>query len=193
MPSLRSEVSICNQALTRLGQDRILSLQENNPKAVWMTENYPALRDAVLQEAHWTFTKVRHRSETSTKNEWGQMVHSIPLGWTKVFAVYDSPMGLNGLNVEWQVEDHQVLSNRAVLWMRGIKLVTDVKVFSELFTQALAARIAAESCIAFTENRKLQADMWNLYEKLITEASAHDGQQASPEKVRKGRLTQRRG
>ena len=192
MTSIRSETSICNQALTRLGQDRILSLQENSVKAVWMAENYPALRNAVLEEAHWTFAQVRQRSESDVTNDWDQIVHSVPLGWTKVFAVYDSPMGLNSLDVEWKVEGAQVLSNRAIIWMRGIKEITDVKVFSELFTQALAARIAAEGAIAFTENRQLQADMWTLYEKLITEAVGHDGQQSSPERVRKGRLTQRR-
>ena len=48
--SMVSEVSICNQALRWLGQNKIQSLDEKTASAEWMADNYPFIRDAVLEE-----------------------------------------------------------------------------------------------------------------------------------------------
>jgi hypothetical protein len=48
-----------------------------------------------------------------------------------------------------------------------------------MFVQVVAARIAADIAMALTENRKLQVDMWQLYERKLAEAAASDGQQGS--------------
>ena len=54
-----SEVSICNQALSWLGQETITSLDDQATTAVWMNANYDLLRDSVMEARMWTFATVR--------------------------------------------------------------------------------------------------------------------------------------
>lgn len=179
--SMVSEVSICNQALLWLGQDIITSFADQNTTAQWMRNNYPFLRDAVLEERMWTFATVRGTSTTEDKDAWGvQYSHPKP-DWISVFRCYKSTQCV--IDPTWRMESGNILSDYQTVYLWGIKQVTDTSEFSPLFIQALAARIAADACIPMTENRQLQADMWNLYSTKLAEAAVRDGQQGSNETV----------
>ena len=187
MPSnntMVSEVSICNQALTWLGQSAITSLDDKSTTAEWMRNNYPFIRDAVLEERMWTFATARASSTTLDRDAWDTAyAHPAPLNWISVFRVYRNS-GIGTLtSIDWRLEDGNILCSESNILLWGLKRVTDTGKFSPLFVQALAARIAADACIPLTENRQLQADMWNLYSVKLGEAAARDGQQGSNEKV----------
>jgi hypothetical protein len=179
-----SEVSICNQALTFLGQKPITSLNDASTTAEWMRNNYPFIRDAVLEERMWTFATARASSTTMDRDAWDTAYsHPAPLNWISVFRVYRNS-GISTLtSIDWRLEDGNILCSESNILLWGLKRVTDTGKFSPLFVQALAARIAADACIPLTENRQLQADMWNLYSVKLGEAAARDGQQGSNEKV----------
>jgi len=55
-----SETAICNQALSWLGAGRILSLDDGTELSDLCKDNYEPLRDAVLEEARWTFATKRY-------------------------------------------------------------------------------------------------------------------------------------
>jgi len=179
-----SETSICNQALTWLGVDPVNSINDPNTSAQWMRNNYPFIRDAVLEERMWTFATVRATNTTEDMDAWGtQYSHALPLNWISVFRVYKNISSIPVIDESWRLEGGFVLSNYATVYLWGLKQITDTGKFSPLFIQALAARIAADACIPLTENRQLQADMWNLYSVKLGEAAARDGQQGSNEKI----------
>ena len=190
--SMVSETSICNQALTWLGQDPVNSINDGSTTAEWMRNNYPFLRDAVLEERMWTFATARAKSITEDMDEWGTMyTHPIPLNWQSVYRVYSSVDGYgNGVSDRtWRMEGGNVLSTNQTVYLWGIQQVTDTNKSSMLFIQALAARIAADACIPMTENRQLQADMWGLYGDKLREAAARDGQQGSNDIITQSKLT----
>lgn len=181
--SMVSEVSICNQALSWLGQSAISSLDDQSTTAQWMRNNYPFIRDSVLEQRMWTFATARATSETADMDEWGvQFAHPSP-DWVSVFRCYRSVGRSPVIDQSWRLEGGVILSDYATVYLWGLKRVTDTGKFSPLFTQALAARIAADACIPLTENRQLQADLWNLYNVKLSEAAVRDGQQGSNEKV----------
>lgn len=193
-----SETSICNQALSWLGEDPINSLDDQSTTAEWMRNNYPFLRDAVLEERMWRFALVRDMSETVEKDGWGQMYkHSIPHNWIQVFRVYKDVSGRSPnywpKSDGWQKEGEFVLAKDPIVYMWGIQRITDTNKFSMLFTQALAARIAADAAIPLTENRALQGDMWRLYADKLSEATARDGMQGTVEKTKSDSLVVARG
>ena len=68
--------------------------------------------------------------------------------------------------------------------MWGIQRVVDTAAFSPMFSQALAARLAADAAISITNNRALQSDMWNLYGVKLAQAAARDGGQGANEIVK---------
>lgn len=192
-----SETSICNQALTWLGQKPINSLDDPNEKAEWMRNNYPFVRDAVVEEGLWSFATVRGKSEVTQKDAWGQMyAHPKPPEWMAVKRVYLNVDNWDRSNwtpdESWELSGDYVLSNSSVIYLYGVERVTDTGKFTPMFVQALAARLAADAAIPITENRLLQRELWVLWERKLIQALAQDGQQAKMERLRARRLERSR-
>jgi hypothetical protein len=189
--SMISETSICNQALSWIGGNQIDSLEEPSTEATWCRNNYPFLRDAVLEERQWTFATVRAISEVAETPIWGTglYAHPVPLDWLGVFRVYRDQ---NGNRANWHREGRDVIADAAKVYMWGTLRVTDTGFFTTMFVQALAARIAADLAIAFSQSRQLQADMWALYERKLDDAAARDGQQGRNEVIEQTVLTSAR-
>jgi hypothetical protein len=184
-----SEVSIANQALTWLGQKPILSFSDQSTTAEWMVNNYEHIRNAVLEERMWTFATVRAKSDSMEKDAWNNLFkHAIPLNWLGVFRVY-TEADTNMPDKSWRLEGSSVLSRESTIYMWGLFRLEDTTKFSPMFVQALAARLAADACIPFTENAELQQDMWSLYAAKLEAAAARDGQQGANDKIKSTVLT----
>jgi hypothetical protein len=191
--SMVSETSIANQALSWLGQDPITSLDDRSTTAEWMKNNYPFLRDAVLEERMWTFATVRAMSTAADLDPFGaQYSHVMPLGWLSIFRVYRNTTGADpsrwNKSEGWRREGANILTREETVALWGVERVTDTGQYSTLFVQALAARIAADACIPFTQNRPLQADMFALYAAKLADATVRDGQQGSNELIQSDNL-----
>jgi hypothetical protein len=192
-----SEVSICNQALSWLGANEITSLDDPSKEAEYCRNNYEFLRDAVLEDYDWTFAQDRQSSEVADLDAWGQKYkHSKPLDWLMVWGVYKDVSSQNPRDwvkcTGWVVEGGFVLADESMVYMRGTKRITDTGKFTNLFVQALAARMACDLAIPMTENRQLQADMWALYNQKLELAAMRDGKQGHREKLTQGSLVKAR-
>lgn len=204
-----STVSICNQALGWLGADTILSLTDESKEAQLCKDNFDALRDAVLEEREWTFAVRRL--------ELAPLVAAPVYGYSRQFLlptdvirvlnlpwgssdVFGGLLGLSGgasadrqqQYPDWRVETVDagtvVLANLERIRIRVIWRVTNEKLWSTMFVQALAARLAADLAMPLTNSRTLQKDMWNLYEMKLTKAGTMDGMQGSNEIKRSDQL-----
>lgn len=180
-----SEVSICNQALLWLGQKIIISFNDRSTTAEWCRNNYPFIRDALLESNMWRFATRRAQSTVADRDEWGvEYSHPIPDNWLSVLRVYTNVDTQDPVQAEWQLENGRVLTPESMIYLYGVIRVTDTRKFSQLFCQALAARLAADAAIPLTSNRLLQADMWALYDKKMEEAETMDGRQGRSERAR---------
>lgn len=202
-----STVSICNQALGWLGADSILSLGDDSKEAQLCKDNFDALRDAVLEEREWTFA-VRRLYLTP--------LVAIPVyGYANQFLL--PPNVLRVLNIpatslgsallqtggrhadqnqglkDWRVESvdagRVILTNTAAVHCRVIWRVINEKIWSSMFIQALAARLAADLAMPLVNSRALQADMWKLYGMKLDSAATMDGMQGKGEVKRSSNLT----
>jgi hypothetical protein len=187
--SMISETSICNQALSWLGAEQIESLEDPSAAAEYCRNNYPFIRDAVLEERMWSFALARYTSVTADRPEWGDNLysHEVPLDWLQVFRVYDSVSADE--QAEWSREGLNIISPCSTLYMWGVKRITDTGKFSTMFVQCVAARMAAELAAPLAQDRTLQADMWTLYGEKLAAAAARDGQQGRNEVVSQSKLT----
>jgi hypothetical protein len=185
-----SEVTICNQALGWLGQDPITSLNDNNTTASLCKANYAHLRDAVLEARAWTFASARHVSESADRDAFDQFfLHGIPTGWLVVRRCFRQVTESRALDSRgWSREGNKVLAKEATVYLWGTQRIDDPGQFTPAFVQALAARIAADLCVPLTENRQLQVDLWNLYERKVSEAAATDGGQGANEIIKSDSL-----
>lgn len=207
---MASQVSICNQALGWLGANLITSLNDDNREAQLCKTNYPDIRDAVLEEREWTFC-VRRISLSPTVLEpvYGytnqfllppQVIRILNLPDTRFGDTDDNLIG-TGLGGVREGPDQQpqlstfrvesleeptatgivILANVDSIFLRVIWRVTNIGLYSPMFIQCLAQRIAADLAIPLTQNRNLQRDMWALYQTKLNKASAMDGIQGKME------------
>ncbi len=207
---MASQVSICNQALGWLGANLITSLNDDNKEAQLCKVNFPELRNAVLEEREWTFAVRRiELAPTVLEPKYGYTNQFLlPPNVIRILNVPDTRFGDTddnligtGLGGVREGPDQQpqlstfrvealeeptatgkvVLANVDSLFMRVIIVVTNIGLWSPMFIQSLAARIAADLAIPLTQNRTLQKDMWSLYEMKLRKASAMDGIQGKME------------
>ena len=188
-----SEVSICNIALSWLGQPAITSLDDQSTNAELCKLNYPHLRDVLLSERQWVFAVLRHTSETADKPEFGEgFKHSIPPEYLRVSRVYRNVEAFDPNKwrtaLGWRREGEFIIAVEEIIYMWGTQQLTDTGLFSPMFTQALAARIAADLCMPITENSTLQSKMYQLYLAKLSDAAASDAVQGANEVIQANRL-----
>lgn len=213
-----SVVSICNQALGWLGANLITSLNDDNKEAALCKANYPDIRDAVLEEREWTFCVRRiSLSPTVVEPVYGYTNQFLlPPDVIRILNVPDTRFGDTddnligtGLGGQHEGPDQQpqlstfrvesleettatgkvILANVDSLFLRVIWRVTNIQLYSPMFIQSLAARIAADLAIPLTQNRTLQKDMWQLYQMKLSRAGAMDGIQGKMELKRSNAIT----
>jgi hypothetical protein len=142
----------------------------------------------------WTFAVDRATlGPTADTPEWGEgYVFTLPDQWIMVYRVFRRVNTQDPSfwpQAQWSLEGRKIIANVDTVYAMGLRRVTDPGQFSTLFTQALAARLAADAAIPLTQNRQTQIDMWNLYNDKLEAAAARDGQQGRNERIRQRGLT----
>lgn len=177
-----SEVSICNQALTLIGAQTIISLGDDTKEAKLCSLNYAPVRDAVLSESDWTFATRWQELAKSADPAPGEFTNEYPLP-SDVLAVLF--VGENYNNPEhWRLEDNAIRTDANKCKCQVLYRVEDTSKFSSLFTQAFVARLAAELAIPITNSRTLMENMFVMYEQKMKTAAARDSQQGKSRRIR---------
>jgi len=199
-------VSIANLALSWLGFDPIVSLEDDSKSANKINANFAPIRDAVLEDRDWTFAMERLAlNKEADPPAFGYTAkYLLPAKVLRVVTANDDggavdafayQVGLAaGSKLDWVKEGRSILANTtsATVNVLAVVQVEDVTLWSPGFCQAVAARLAADLCVPLTENRSLQADLWKLYTDKLRDASANDGRQGRSPRLRNTTLAARR-
>jgi len=199
-----SPVAICNVALSWLGGELIISLDDPSDEAKLCKANYEMLRDAVLEEREWTFAVARIELVALTeKPTYGfSQAFQIPANVLRILQVSKGvstdgvPSARRGTGlgrerrVDWVREGNKVLVNESdAVSARVLVQVTDTNQFSPTFDQAFAARMAMDLAIPLTNSDKLQVSMAKMYGEKLRIAAAMDGMQGRSQVTRADSLT----
>jgi len=189
---MASEISICNLALGYLGANRISSFNDGTVESILCKDNYPELRDAVLEEGRWTFATSRFTlAPVAAPAEYGYANQfSIPSIIITVIEATDDVNFVNGPStMDWRREGDFLLSNTEGMYIKAIVSVSDVSIMPPMFRNVLAARIAAELAPTLTEGNTKTNLMWGLYGDKLSSAMASDNSQGRSDRVRSRYLT----
>lgn len=183
---MASVVQICNQALTKLGAQRITDLLDDTRNARVMNAIYETKRDAELSAHPWTFAIKRAQIPALSTAPAFQWTKSYPLPSDCLrlvqvgedYTFYDSDGG-----ELFQVEGNSILTDEeSPLDVRYVYRVTSTGLFSPLFIEALACRLAAEACEEVTQNASKRELAWQEYKQAIREAKRVNAIEQPPQR-----------
>lgn len=165
---MASAVDIANRALSKLGEVRITSLTDNTKPARAMNARFELLRDAELEAHPWRFSIVRTTLPAlATAPAWGfARAFQRPTGDLRPVSIGDRAVNIEAVGVyyqessgadphaaPWEVIGDQIHTDlSAPLKYEYISRITDTTLFSALFVEALACRLAADAAEELTQS-----------------------------------------
>jgi len=184
---MTSVVSICNQAITWLGGNPIISLDDGTTEAILCKANYAHLRDAVLEEGKWTFATKRFKLLPNPTAPIYGYSHRFEIPST-VFVVLTATNYVDNANdnnqFDYRREENFIVCNESVVYIKALVRITDVTKYTATFIQALAARIAADIAAPLTESTSKEKKMQDKYDRAINLALGIDGQQGQSDRIK---------
>ena len=191
MASALSEVAICNLALSWLGANLITSFDDDSTESKLCGANYEPLRDAVLEAYQWSFAtrRVRYGAAVEDPSEqeddpYRMFRFKIPPDVLRILKVRQDNDFRNPTHMEWQVELGHILAEQTPVFAEELVRVSETTQFSVSFTQALAARIAADLAAPITESVSKQETMYALYLTKLGDAKTLDSMQGKSTRIR---------
>lgn len=178
---MASEVTICNLALSHLGDDRINSLDDPTRQGRACKLLYAAARDAVLREHPWNFATSREYLALLTG--------ATPVGWDYAYAY---PIDCLFAREIWQEVEQLtptpfavvrtsgrrvVVTNEADAALEYTAQVTDTTQFDALFIDALGYKLAAELAMPLTRSVQITQAMLTLYTNRMAQATTIDSRE----------------
>lgn len=180
---MASKITICNRALSKLGADRITSLDDDNKAARAMKSAFDFVRDAELRAHVWNFSVKRAElAALATVPVWGYSYeYALPTDFLMLLEIRDLYPASNAQDYRtvpaplWQMEGGTLKTDaEAPLYIRYVAQITDTVLYDASFSEALACRLAAECAEEITESSGKVQTAWKLYERAVLEALRAD-------------------
>ena len=176
---MATEVSICSNALRRLGDDPITSLTDHSERARLCNAFYEDARDACLRSHPWNFA--------ITRASLTQLSDSPVYGYDYQYALPTNPYCLRVLAMEFEdyifkvenfsTQGRVLLTDEETAKIIYIARITDTTLFDSLFVDTLITKLASDLAYPVTNSLKVQEQMYRLYQLKLSEARSIDGQE----------------
>ena len=182
-----------------LGEKQITSIDEDSNNAQQLKINYAMARDGTLEAHEWSFAIRRFiPAYLSTAPAFGfTYAFPIPPEILRVLTVYpgsdlstDRTIRLESGTVQpdWAVEGGNILCDEQVIYCRGISRIEEEGRYSNLFSEALAAKLASLVAINLTGSAEIQGNMLKFFATFVSQAKSRDGQQGRSKVMRNRQL-----
>lgn len=163
-----SSTEICNEALARLGEASISSIDDNSVAARACKLHYEPVRDKLLRSHRWNFATTRAvLSQLSPAPLFGwDYQYQIPADCLRVLDINDTADG-DVITDEWVVEGTKILSNADTINLVYIARIETVGLFDDLFADALSCKLAVRLSESVRGTTGKTAELLEIYEQII--------------------------
>lgn len=167
-----------NRALSKLGDMRISSLDDEVKAAAVAASMFEIVRDSEISAHSWNFAKARVRLPAEAEKPafgWARQ-YLLPADCLRVLEAgpWPAPVfeGLIGGDTRsFVLEGGRILTNEGpTLNLLYLKRVTEADLFPAAFVEALAARLAVEMAESLTGSNSKRELAWKEYEKALQQA-----------------------
>jgi hypothetical protein len=187
---MASVVSICNNAIIRVGGKTITSLNDLTNEAKACRTLYEDVRNAVFREHPFNCVMARASlNELSTTPAFGfDHQYQLPIDCLRVVSLNEDnyPLVRNGLpymgtdeQKRFRIEGRRLLTDEGEANILYIRKVEDPNQYDPLLLDAIASRLAAEIAFPITRNAQLVTSMWNSYYTKFGIARSSDGMEGT--------------
>lgn len=178
---MASKVDICNKALTLMGANPITNLEEDSNEANILNRVYPTSLKSALSECKWNFATTRSTlaslSDTlAWKYDEEAYVYQRPSNCVRIFGVSDS-------QAVWREEGDVIISDSSGLGVLYVFLHEDPTKYPAKFIDALATRLAADSCYMITNSKSKTDDLRAQYETVDLPAAISENSQVGTQQT----------
>ncbi len=163
---MADETTICNLALGRIGDERIMSMDEASQSAIYCKLFYSHTRDEVLRSHPWNFAMTRV-SLTA-------IADAPAFGWDLQYQLPNDFLRLVQFNgwETWEpldlyeIEGDRLLTDETTAQLKYIAKVTDSSQFDPIFTEALSLKLASKLSRPLTGTQGLGDTLLGEYLKI---------------------------
>lgn len=162
---MSSEVEICNEALTAIGENTILSLEDDMKTARLCKLKYNNKRDYLLRRYIWNFaTKRTTLAPDTTAPEYEFSAQfTLPTDCVQLRELYPN-------SISYSIENNKILCDETVLYIKYTYRVTNTNSMDSIFRETLAALMARELAVPLADSVNLTKQMDEMYEVKLSEA-----------------------
>lgn len=167
-----SVIEICNSALTKIGAESIVSLDDQSKTAIACKERYESNKRAVLRMHSWNCAIGRSNTLSNLNNP--------PFGFTYAYELPSDCLRVLDVNegdTDYKVEGRQLLTDETTVELKYIKDVSDAAEFDELLAELIAMRLAWDICYKITQSSTLKTQLWEDFNKARPGAKTADAQE----------------
>jgi|TARA_Y100000296_G_C5157394_1_gene249900 hypothetical protein len=169
-------VDICNIALTNLGEQKIVSLDENNERARLSKLRFDDVRDTVLRLHPWNCVTARTILNRDTDTPaWGYTYqYSLPSDCIRVLSIHDA-------TIAYRIEGSKLHTDSGTIKLKYIQRPSDLTVLDANVVNLIGIRLAWELAEPLTAKTALKTEMWQKFTLELATTRSMDATEGTPE------------
>jgi hypothetical protein len=176
-----SKTQICNLALTQIGAQRIISLDDGTEVATVCSVLFDDISDEVISMGPWTSCVFRANLAALATTPLFEFAYE--------FQLPEDPFCLRVLGVdcptsEYRIEGRKILSDQSELNIKYIGRPSDPSQYDQMLKRAVTARLKMELAYAFSGQISVQQAAEQAFKDALRYGLGVDGKQGSSERIK---------
>jgi len=179
--NILTETEICNDALTLLGVETIINLEDDSKQGRLCKKQFPICRNFLLGIHPWNFAIKRQTlAELATGPSFGyNKFYQLPADYLMV--IPPSQHEEFSSSIVYKIEDGKLATNELTFDLKYIAEVVDTSKFTPSFSQALSGYIAYKLAYSLINDRGVARDVYQIYLQYLREARSINAMESTPE------------
>lgn len=191
-----SQVDVLNLALTTLGQDRAISINDDVEAVRVIRSLWDLTRDCVLADHPWKFAILRTTLPA--------LAAAPAYEWSKQYALPEACLRLVQVSDDWvfytqeapfyTIEGQNILTDEAApLRVRYVQRISNVGLWPPLFARSMAMHLAFDACEKLTQSNTKRQFAAESYAQVIKQAKRQSAIELPPLREPEGSWLAARG
>ena len=178
MSELKSNIDVCNFALSLVGADEITTFTDNTKESDICNRMYDQTRRSLLRNHWWNFSIKRAALVDSGVTPPFEFGNSFDLESDHIRALYihDNP-------TPWKIEEDQLVITSTSVNLGYVSDVKNVKRMTDTFKEALAYKLAAQMSWSLHQDKGLKDRLLVDFKDSIREVRSIDSMVGTPNDI----------